>query len=446
MRLTFSHFLYGTACLCLVYSLPTFAAECALSDTSSSPIQSYKKNIDSLNTFLRQEASTSKCDTGTASGSSTMWNYISTIVPMDGAVSLMKEVSSLTSSGAEFYTEAGAFLDPAGPLNELKAHRDNIEEIERSILETTQYIWAHCAGWQKITKDMSQKTGGYIVRDRTLSQVVIEMARETSEVKRFFSILWQWVQTEEYIDEVPFPIASSGFSTNMYVYFSPKKLQECRNNTPRNQAFWEAIKKAFTSGWKYPQAIQVWKDAMALLLYRWSQIGWFGGTDVDKDAKMDRIVKAKMWWLGNSDIMINSQFFKEFWYRPDTKTLKETVKKVEKKLFYQKTWYDFIRRVIPNLITQEGWPEGQGYIRAIQTTEELDKVARQQDVEKSLYSQYHQRKADVEDRKARDAKTGSPLANTIWDTKQRQDWLSKLMKVLNGISGEQAKNVPGAVR
>jgi hypothetical protein len=54
----------------------------------------------------------------------------------------------------------------------------------------------------------------------------------------------------------------------MYVYFSPKKLQECRNASPRNQAFWEAIKKSFTSGWKYPQAIQVWKDAMALLLYR----------------------------------------------------------------------------------------------------------------------------------------------------------------------------------
>jgi len=54
----------------------------------------------------------------------------------------------------------------------------------------------------------------------------------------------------------------------MYVYYSPKKLQECRDNSPRKQAFTEMIKKAFTAGWKYPQAIQVWKDAMALLLYR----------------------------------------------------------------------------------------------------------------------------------------------------------------------------------
>jgi hypothetical protein len=54
----------------------------------------------------------------------------------------------------------------------------------------------------------------------------------------------------------------------MYVYFSPKKIQECRDNSPRKKAFMEMLKSAFTTGWKYPQAIQVWKDAMALLLYR----------------------------------------------------------------------------------------------------------------------------------------------------------------------------------
>jgi len=63
-------------------------------------------------------------------------------------------------------------------------------------------------------------------------------------------------------------IATPGFSKDMYVYFSPKHLQECRDNDPRKKAIKDVMKEAFTSGWKYPQAMQVWKDAMALLLYR----------------------------------------------------------------------------------------------------------------------------------------------------------------------------------
>ena len=129
MHFRFSHFLYSISCICLVYSLPIFAEGCSLSDTSNSPLQSYKKNIDTLNSFIRSQASASSCDSG-----------VSSAAKMDGAVSLMKEVSSLSTSGTEFYDETGSFLDPAGPLNELKSHRENIEEIERSILETTQYV------------------------------------------------------------------------------------------------------------------------------------------------------------------------------------------------------------------------------------------------------------------------------------------------------------------
>jgi len=125
-RPLFSHFfLCSIFCACLIYSLPTFAEGCSLSDTSSSPIQSYKQNIDTLNTFIRKQADASSCEGGPSTTST---------------VGLMKEVSSLTASSSEFYTEADSFLDPAGPLNELQAHRDNIEEIERSILQTTQYV------------------------------------------------------------------------------------------------------------------------------------------------------------------------------------------------------------------------------------------------------------------------------------------------------------------
>jgi len=429
----------------LVYSLPTFAEGCSLSDTSSSPVQSYKQNIDTLNTFIRKQADASSCDKGTT-GTSKMWNYIATIVPMEGAVSLMKEVSSLASSGWEFYTESAAFLDPAGPLNELSAHRDTIEEIERSILETTQYVWAHCAWWLKITEDAFQGKVGYDTRDRTLSQVLIEMARETSEVKRFFSILWQWIQTEEYIDEVPFPIASSGFSDGMYVYFSPKKLQECRDKNPRKQAFMEVIKKAFTIGWKYPQAIQVWKDAMALLLYRWSQIGG-GASDPAKDAQINRIVQAKKGWLGNSDIMINSQFFKEFWYRPDSRTTKESIQNLEKKSFYEKTGYDFVRKVIPSLVAREGWQGGLGYVKNIWTTEELEKIRRLQSQDDDRYKTYNTRKTwIVEKAKASDPKLTSDFAQLVQDTKKHYTSDEEAYKSVCRSLGKQATNIGGAWR
>jgi|GEM_PF-5921171 len=55
----------------------------------------------------------------------------------------------------------------------------------------------------------------------------------------------------------------------------------------------EVLKGAFTSGWKYPQALQVWKDAMALLLYRGSQLGGSGANDAGKDAQINSIVQAR---------------------------------------------------------------------------------------------------------------------------------------------------------
>lgn len=444
MRLTFSHFLSGVSCIFLVYSLPIFAEGCSLSDTSSSPIQSYKKNIDTLNTYIRKQADASACDTSAATSS--LGSYMATLIPMDSAASLMKEVSALVSSGSNFIIESDAFLDPAGPLNELKAHRDMIEEIEKSILETTQYVWAHCASWQKITEDVFQGQGGYDTRQRTLSTVLVEMARETGEVKRFFYILWQWIQTEEYIDEVPFPIASRGFSTDMYVYFSPKKLQECRDNSPRKKATQEMIKNAFTMGWKYPQAIQVWKDAMALLLYRGSQISGGGAYDAEKEEQINRIVRAKVWWLGNSDILINSQFFKEFWYRPNTKTTKESVQELAKKLFYQTTWYDFVRKVIPSLVAQDKESDGPGYIKSIQTKEELDRFARLQEREKLLYSLYSERALKVAQSKEKAAINTSDLARIIGDTGQRQEDFQDLEKLVCENLDEQATNVWGTWR
>lgn len=52
----------------------------------------------------------------------------------------MREIYSLSSNGADFISEVDAFMDPAGPVQELKPHLASIEEIERSVIETAQFV------------------------------------------------------------------------------------------------------------------------------------------------------------------------------------------------------------------------------------------------------------------------------------------------------------------
>lgn len=56
-------------------------------------------------------------------------------------------------------------------------------------------------------------------------------------------------------------------------FYSSENLQKCHDEEPKNKKIMEVMKEAFATGWKYPQAIQIWKDAFALLLYRGGQIG-----------------------------------------------------------------------------------------------------------------------------------------------------------------------------
>lgn len=87
---------------------------CTISDTTASPIQKWRENIDILNAVLRKEASKSVCDTETKSTTDSGFiSYVGRVVPLDSAVSLMREVYGLSSTGADFYGEVDAFLDPA---------------------------------------------------------------------------------------------------------------------------------------------------------------------------------------------------------------------------------------------------------------------------------------------------------------------------------------------
>jgi hypothetical protein len=85
-----------------------------MTDTSSSPIQQWRENINILNTALRREADKVKCDTSTtATVNPAFVNYIGQVVPLDSSVSLMREIYSLSSTGADFFSEVDSFLNPA---------------------------------------------------------------------------------------------------------------------------------------------------------------------------------------------------------------------------------------------------------------------------------------------------------------------------------------------
>ena len=76
--------------------------------------------------------------------------------------------------------------------------------------------------------------------------------------------------------------------------------EQWHEEEPKNQKIMETLKEAFTTWWKYPQAIQIWKDAFNLLFYRSAQLTWSGETDSSKEAQINSIVQAQKWWVGNS--------------------------------------------------------------------------------------------------------------------------------------------------
>ena len=105
-----------------------------------------------------------------------------------------------------------------------------------------------------------------------MQDVLVETYDQTKHVIIFFRNLVTNVSDREYIDETHFTIAPVGFAGDMRDFFSSQNIQACHDQEPRNQKIKELTKEAFKAGWKYPQAIQIWKEAFQLLLYRTGQV------------------------------------------------------------------------------------------------------------------------------------------------------------------------------
>jgi len=109
---TFSSFFLALLCLCFSFQVLAEGG-CTLSDTSDSPIQKWRENIDSLNTAIRSKSGSSQCDVGASTSNSGFSNYVARVVPLDSSVSMMYDIYSLSTLGTDFFSEKDAFMDEA---------------------------------------------------------------------------------------------------------------------------------------------------------------------------------------------------------------------------------------------------------------------------------------------------------------------------------------------
>jgi hypothetical protein len=75
----------------------------------------------------------------------------------------------------------------------------------------------------------------------------------------------------------------------MRAFYTSEALQKCYDEEPKNVAIKKIMKESFTAGWKYPQAIAIWKQAFQLLLYSTG----VGEKDASKDAQIQAIISAQ---------------------------------------------------------------------------------------------------------------------------------------------------------
>lgn len=131
---------------------------------------------------------------------------------------------------------------------------------------------SRCAGGITFKENITVGTSSYKTNGRTLQQVLDDMYGQTTQVLKYYRNLIKQIASQEYSDNTNFTLAPADFAKNMANFYNADDIQKCSDEDPQNQAIKEAVKKAWTTGWKYPQAIKIWKDAFALLLYRSSQL------------------------------------------------------------------------------------------------------------------------------------------------------------------------------
>lgn len=437
MIIIMKKYIYIITCLAsLLFCHSVFAAECTLSSTSSSPINDYIKNVEKILDAAKSAASGTQC------AIAEWWAaHLKVAIPAQSVRGLLNNIQSVWYSLASLLSDIRYYFDSSDTmlLASTQEHQKIALEILQKIVKASVDIGSKCAqGVVTFKEDVALDNSTYKTKNRTLQEVLKDTTEQTTHVLIFFRNLVTNVADREYIDETHFPIAPTWFANNMRTFYSSENIQKCHDEDPKNQKIQEVLKEAFTTGWKYPQAIQIWKDAFALLLYRSGQITGSGETDASKDAQINAIVQAQKWGLGNSRTLINGQIIKEFLSNPKNQTITERIAEASKRVAYETFGSLFIRQTIPDIKNEYSNQSSTSISQFPKSDKNGQRLAA---IDKNLYTDYAGRKVPVGENKAQDPRTVVWLVQAIEQLELARPIIEEIAKLVCDIYGRQATNV-----
>ena len=409
--------------------------ECVLSTVPSPPVQDYSNNIDAVIAEVKKLASPQKCEKPAGYP-----DHLDVASPIQGVVQILWNMKAAGYDLATLVSEIRFYLDTSSKLSVTEQkHQNSILDIQNKILAAGTYVGSRCSGGIKFKVDIVINKSGYKTKDRTLQQVLNDMYGQTTQVLKYYRNLIKQVASEEYSDETEFTLAPAWFAKGMADFYNSEDIQKCSDEDPQNQAIKEVIKKAWTTGWKYPQAIKIWQDAFALLLYRSAQVVWAAESDASKDAQIKNIVYAYKGWLSNSKFLINGSNLKEFGKRLANQPIQETIKQTWKRIAYENPGYLFLKQVIPNMIKTNK----QSTVRAAQVVSSSQTENKRANTERALYNAYGARKAFVWQNKAQDPKTVTSLIQALEELGKMRAQIEENTKLAcDDVLNKQATNIP----
>lgn len=414
-----------------LFSFAEVFAECVLNEVPSPPVDSYAKNMDVLIEAVKKEAERSECIRQDAA------------YKIDSIKKLLLTMNSVWYNLGALNSDTRYYFDSGGTMQlpVFQEHQKSILEIQQKITEAGKVVGSHCAQHVPFYEDVEMEASWYKTKKFNLEEVLTEMYRETTHVLIFYRNLATNVSDREYIDETRFPIAPKWFSQGMREFYSSKNIQACHDEDPKNQQIKKVIKDAFTVGWKYPQAIQIWKEAFALLLYRGGQIFGSGETDAGKEAQITQILEAQKWGLSNSRVLNGKTLAEEFqWNTPRKMTVREQDTDLFKRIAYQVfwSWSILLRQVIPDIKEQQ---KDVGTVNIDVVPEQDNDFKAREALDKQNYDDYMLRKNRISQDKSRNQDLGVGLINALREAEQMSLLVREMANTICKVYDRQAKNV-----
>lgn len=414
------------------------SAECVLNETPSMPIQKWGENIEML---IQEIKNTAGADTG-CNKPAEYPNHLDVAIPARSIQNLTGYMQAQSKSIDTLVSEIRYYFDNSGMLLAAEQnHQNSILDLQKKIIDAGVYIWDRCAHDVIIKTNVPLIHSPYTTQGKTLGKILWDMSAQNTEVLKFFRNLIKEVATDqEYSDETLFPIAYKGFAQEMRNFYSPQAIQACHKEDLKNKSVESFIGKSLTAGWKYPQAVQVWKDAFRLLLYRsWSLAG-LTDKDASKETEIKNIVQAQKGGMGNSRFMINGQFLKEFGRRGNNQTTFELIKDVGKRIAYEFYGPLFRKQVIGDVARSSENIASINLARYAETNHDANELAA---IDRANYNAYAMRQLYVGQNKEQDPKTVTGLIQTIEELEKTRPTIEENVNLAcNDVLNKQATNIP----